>query len=418
MSYAAAHIDLYAIQGSSYPDDPEQQRFARLIAAATQEITERYPDYFRYFGIEVRSIAALAKSCQSLPAFRQFAAADLELALMRGLQVLDDLQIPVTVPGAEPDEISRVLLQSILDAYAAVHGAIPLNQPPVDLPEPRYAIQESPSGARYLLSKGEGRPLLIISTTGAPIRLWSTLLDDPDMRRPRLTLESRAGSFIEGGTPHESSLSQDVADMQEVLRTNDLDQVDIVAWCNGSRPAIALAREAPGRVASLMLISPTFHGSMQEAGRKLISEFTEPAQTGPGRLPPERDKRVDAVLRLRPHSRAQDLVIPLSSVAYFRNYIGRVLSDETYDVRAALPEVHCPILLVTGTHDAAINTRLARDLLATHGRDVVQATLSGAGHDIHLLQYAYFKYLLDTVAAGTAPVSTARLSVERLAPVP
>ena len=417
MSYAVTPIDLYTLQGSSYPDDIEQPRFAQLIAAATQEITERYPDYFRHFGIEVRSIAALAKSCQSLPAFQQFTAADLKAALMRGLQALEDLHVAITVPGAEPDEISKVLLQSILDAYAAVHGAIPLNPPPAAPPQAGYAVQESSGGARYVLTEGEGRPLLIISPTGAPISLWSTLLGDPDLRRPRLILESRAGSFLEGGTPRESSLLQDVADMREVLRTNHLDQVDVVAWCSGFRPGIALAREEPGRIASLMLVSPTFHGSMQEAGRKLMDEFTKQAQTEAGGLSSERDKRVDAVLRLRPHSRTRDLAIPLSSVEYFKNYLGRVLSDESYDVGAALREVRCPILLMTGTHDGTIDTRLVRDVLATQGRNVIQATVSGAGHDIHLLQYTYFKYLLDTMAAGTAPVSTARLTVERLTPV-
>ena len=424
--------------------DEEIPQFSRLIAAATAEITGRYPDYFSYFGVEVHPIAGLARHCQSLPAFRQFCAAELEVALVRGIQVLDDLHVPVNLSSAEPDYISMVLLQSILDAYAAVRGSVALTPPPAqtgafaELPNGRYAIEETRSGVRYLLSRGEGRPLLIISATGAPLRIWSTLLNDPDLRRPCLTIQSRAGSFLEGGTPNRSSLSQDVADIQEVLRANDLDRVDIVAWCNGSRAAIALAREEPGRVASLMLVSPTFHGSMaadsfpspfedqlvsayeivsddEAAGRGLINGLTEPGMTEPGKLPRSPQKRVNSVLRLPPHARAKDLLIPLSSIEYFKNYIDRVLGDETYDVPTALQEVRCPILLVTGTHDTAVNTQLARDLLSAHGRDVFQVTLSGAGHHIHLLQYGYFKHLLDHLAAGSTPVRTARMNVERLA---
>lgn len=450
----ASGIYLCTLQRPHYPDvlgawGPDGDRkarrhFAKLMAAAVEEITGRYPDYFSYFGIEVQSITGLARNCQSLPAFQQFCAADLERAAIRGIQFLDSLNIPINLSGAEEtDEISMVLLQSTLDSYAAVHGLIPLNPPPVqtgclvDIPNGRCAIEESPSGVRYILSKGEGRPLLIISTTGAPVRIWSTLLNDPDLRRPCLTIQSRAGSFLEGGTPNKSSLLQDVADIQEVLRAINLDRVDIVAWCNGSRPAIALAREEPERVASLMLVSPTFHGSMatekypspfedqlvsayeivindEDVGRSLISGLTEPGMTEPGQLPRIPEKRVSSVLRLPPRAVAKDLLVPLSSIDYFKNYIDRVLGDETYDVRAALQEVRCPILLVTGTHDAAINTQLARDLLSTHGRDVLQVTISGAGHHIHLLQYSYFKYLLDTLAAGSLPVRTARLNVERL----
>ena len=467
MSCASAHevascspsnydIFLHPIQRPDYPDvlgslgpddrSKERQHFAKLIEAATEEITGRYPDYFSYFGVEVESITGIARNFQSLPAFQRFCAADLELALVRGIQVLDGLHIPINIAGTEPDAISMVLLESILDAYAAVHGSIALNTPPVQavsppgFPNSRYAIEETSSGVCYLRSRGEGRPLLIISTTGAPLRVWSTLLNDPAFGRPCITVQSRAGSFLEGGTPNQSSLRQDVADIQDVLLANDVNEVDIVAWCNGSRTAIALAQNQPGRVASLMLVSPTFHGSMDadkypspfedqlvdayeivnadaDAGRSLINGFTEPGMTDPEQLPRSPDRRVNSVLRLPPRARAKDLLIPLSSIHYFKNYIGRVLSDETYDVRTALQEVRCRILLVTGTHDTAVNTQLARDLLSAHGRDVLQVTLSGAGHHIHLLQHSYFRYLLDQLAAGAPPIRTARLNVERLAQV-
>jgi len=429
------------VPGSWGPDgEKEPEQFSKLIAAATAEITGRYPEYFSYFGVEVQPIDGLAANCQSLPAFRQFCAAELELALVRGIQVLDDLHVPVHLTGAEPDEISMILLQSILDAYAAVRGSIALSPPPsqtgtsAELANCPYAIQETRSGARYFLSSGEGRPLLIISATGAPLRIWSTFLNDPDLRRPRLMIQSRAGSFLDGGTPHESSLSQDVADIQEALRTNEMDRVDIVAWCNGSRAAIDLARKEPGRVASLMLVSPTFHGAMdadnypspfedqlvsayeivsndEDVGRSLINGLAESGMT---ELPRNPHKRVSSVLRLPPHAFTKDLLIPLSSIEYFKNYIARVLGDETYDVRTALQEVRCPILLVTGTHDTAVNTQLSRDLLSAHGRNVLQVTLSGAGHHIHLLQYGYFKHLLDHWTAGSTPVRTARMNVERL----
>lgn len=439
---ACSHTDVLGAWGP-HGNNKERRRFAQLIAAATEEITGRYPDYFSFFAIEVQSFTKLVENCQSLPAFQPFSVAELRQALVRGIQVLRALQIPVNVPGAECDEISLLVLRSILDAYAAVRGSIALQPPPAqtgtltELPNSRCAIEATPGGIHYARSKGEGRPLLIITTTGAPLRLWSTLFNDPDFRRPCLIVQSRAGSLIDGGTPNASSLAQDVADLREVLLANPLDPVDVVAWCNGARPAIALACEEPGRVASLMLLTPTFYSTMDsdkypspfedqlvkayeminddpETGRRLISGFTDPGMAEPGELPRSPQKRVSTVLRLPPHARAQDLLIPLSSVDYLKNYVGRVLDDETYDVRAALPRVRCPILLVTGTHDTAINTQLARDLLSTYGRDVVQVTLSGAGHHIHLLQYGYFRHLIDRLETGSPPLRSARMNVERL----
>jgi len=49
-----------------------------------------------------------------------------------------------------------------------------------------------------------------------------------------------------------------------------------------------------------------------------------------------------------------------------------------------------------------------------YGNNVVQVTLSGAGHHPHIMQYSYFRHILQAFHAGVLPASTARLSVEEV----
>lgn len=56
-----------------------------------------------------------------------------------------------------------------------------------------------------------------------------------------MSVRSRAGSFVEGGTPNPSSLVQDVEDIREVLLACEVDHVDVVAWGTGG------ARRSPWR---------------------------------------------------------------------------------------------------------------------------------------------------------------------------
>jgi pimeloyl-ACP methyl ester carboxylesterase len=193
----------------------------------------------------------------------------------------------------------------------------------------------------------------------------------------------------------------------------------------------------PDRVSSLMLLAPTFHGAVDTKeylspfednladvyrvlnkdpllGRYLLDSLTRVPVGYLARLKHNPEKRANTILRLPPHAHTAKLFLPLSTVEYFRKYIDRVSSDEAYDLHKAIPEIRCPILLVTGTHDAAINTQAARDLLAHGGRDVLQVTVLGAGHHIHLLQYSYFRYVLNCFHSRIIPATTARLNVQRL----
>jgi pimeloyl-ACP methyl ester carboxylesterase len=132
-------------------------------------------------------------------------------------------------------------------------------------------------------------------------------------------------------------------------------------------------------------------------------------------LPDDPHKRADVVLHLPPHSLVDDIQRPFSTVDDLRTYMGRMLSDCSYDVRPVISALGCPILLLTGTHDAAINTAAAADVLSDYGQNVLHVRASGAGHHVQFLQYPHLRYLLDRFLSGSTPTDTARLQTTWLA---
>ncbi len=441
-------IDSHELSIVSRPDDDRvpistNAHFQSLVDAAVSEITARCPNYFWYSSLKMGQFCSIACDAHEITSLSKFSIHELQTALVRGIQLLDDRELPITLDSEDPDEISKLVMYSILDAYAAVKGTVRLydsiysqqdSATPID---ERCCLRKTYSGVEYAESGSGSRPLIVLSPTGTPLRIWTKFINDPDLDYRWYIISSRAGSLIEGGTPNASSLEQDVADIREVFAENNLNSADIVAWCNGSRAAIALTAESPELISSILLVSPTFHGALNKTdypspfedglvnafnaiedaphlANYLLDDLVDTKGIDAAVVIENEDRRAAAVLRLPPLAHSQDLVLPLADTHSFRNYMSRVVSDELQDIKAQLRKVTVPTIVLNGTHDAAINPDLTRAIMAQQGAEVFCATLIGAGHHSHMIQYRYFKYLLDKLYARQAPVSTARLRVERL----
>jgi len=419
--------------------------FDSLLANALTEITGRHPEYFSHRTLDVPSFDVLQKEYGGYPLFSACSRNEIIAVVSAGLTYFGEHGVPVRSNVAQTDQISSMLLRSIFDARSAERGDLPLKATPsgeltfAEVLCGRYSLERTPSGVCYVLAKGSGNPLLIVSAIGLPSKLWLRLLNDPSLDRRCLIVQDPGGLLFEGGVPHSASLWQDVQSIRDVLLTEGMSKVDVLAWCSGARVAVELARAMPERVASLMLVAPTFHGSAEVEKYASPFEDTLPnihkmliqdpprgrsflqsmAQSAPmwdlSALKYEPEKCVKAVLSLPPHAFAKDLTVPFSAVEDFKNYMKRADTDKSYDVGGALAGIRCSITLVTGTHDGLTNTHAARDLLARHAKDVAHITILGAGHHIHLLQYGYFKYILDCALAHITPLKTFRLRISRLA---
>lgn len=421
------------------------ESFESLLRNALTEITGRHPEYFSHRTLDVPPLERLAQDFGRHSLLADLAADEIIQVMRDGLEYFSRQGVPVRRDCERTDQISSLLIRSALDAYAAVRGRIPLELSPsrelgtADVLCGRYRLEKMPESAPYMLGRGSGNTLLVISAIGLPLKLWLRLLDDRNLDRRCLIVQGRDGLLVEGGMPQPSSVWQDADGIKAAIYNEQLRKLDILAWCSGARTAVEIARTLPQHVASLTLLAPTFHGSDEVASyvspfedtlpnvHRMLSQDPERGrlflqsvvQSAPAwdlsALKHEPEKCVKAVLSLPPRAFSRELALPLSTVQDFTNYMERAAADKPYDVSSALAEVRCPITLITGTHDAVTNTHAARDLLARSAKNVTHATVLGAGHHIHLLQYGYFRYVLECALEHTAPLKTLRLHVERLA---
>jgi pimeloyl-ACP methyl ester carboxylesterase len=424
----------------------DREIFEELIEEAVAEITGRRSDYFSRYPVDIPALDYLVDECLKRQGFSRYSEIECLKAIKTGMTLLEKRGVPVRESSAPQDAISKLLIDSVLDAYSAARGDIPLSpiskpvQSTSDSVSESYTVNYTRNGICHVLPRQSGRVLLLVSSTGVPLAAWAHLLEDRHLNRRCMVVQSRCGPLLEGGTPHRSCLWDDVSDIKSALRELEVGDIDLLGWCDGSRVAIELARSMPSQIGSLILLAPTFHGTVdgkqypspfedslfalsallgQDSSydRYLLKSVSQPLLVNLDELKDNTQKRANAVLRLPPHTHIENILMPLSTVEYFRNYVYRLTRDDGYDARAAVAEIACPILMVNGTHDTAVNTQAARDVLTQSGRDVLSVTVSGAGHHIHLLQYRYLSYALRCFLSGGSPANAARLCVERLAGV-
>jgi pimeloyl-ACP methyl ester carboxylesterase len=417
--------------------------FTSLIQNAIDEISCRHPEFFSLYPLETPPLEQFAAEYLHHALFAGCSLGEILGALHSGLEYLARKGITVRA-GTSEDPIATLLMQSILDAHAAATGRIhlvPLKTGQLYVAEVlcgHYALKRTSNGVCYALSQHAGRPAILISATGVPFGIWLRLLADLAVPIRCITVQSRGTPLLEGGSPHPSDLWQDVGDLQSVLEVEDFGTFDVIAWCNGSRVGIELARRMPERVASLMLVAPTFHGAIDGAefpspfedsiplvyemlvqdpsrGSTLLNHLTHvmPSEELAG-LKDDSQKRANTTLSLPPQVLARDLGMPFATVKSLRHCVERCARDEQYDVRGALAEVRCPLMLLTGTHDTVINTDAARVVLAQSGCKALSVKVLGAGHHLQWLPYPYFRYVLECLLARVSPVETARLQIECL----
>lgn len=418
--------------------------FDDLVYEAVREIEDRYPEYFRRYPLTAPSLPLIAQNYANHPLLRSYRREELETALHYGFESLRKKGISVETGDGAPNHITNLFIASVLDAHLAARSAISLRALPrtnaslVQILCGRYVLRRTTNRVCYLIGANEAPTVLVISASGVPLRVWERLLGDDSFPGRCLIVHTRGTPLIEGGVLAPTSIAEDVEDLMDVLVSESLHGVTVLAWCTGARVAIELCRLVPERVASLLLVSPTFHGSVDAREypspfedhlpgvyRMLQGESDRPAellqqicQPAPERAlekwPNDPSRRGAALLGLPPLFLARDLLLPLSTMNSFGNYIQRARNDATYNLSAAVAAISCPIALLTGTHDSETNTRAARDFLARWGKNATHFTLISAGHHIHILQYSYFIQVLEGQLSQGSPTDTVRLMVKRL----
>jgi pimeloyl-ACP methyl ester carboxylesterase len=421
--------------------------FDQLCDDALSEVTRRDADYLSMFPVRLPAASNLATSSGDRAAGKVPKAPVLERISARASEYLAGQGVHLDQPSAERDPLGALLLLSAVDAYACETGDLTLAPRAESVTDPiawDYDIRVTAGGRRYLVRRRGTWPLLVVSALGIPLTVWSRLLSDSDHDFKVIVPETRCSDLFCGGMNSDVSLEQHADDFAEVVLDLDVEDINILGWCNGGRIAIDLAAKQRQRVRSLILLSTTLRGvkgitaepsAFEENLQRLFVKIlknnslavmmtkTLPflvARPDWKALNGDASARARALLRRPAREHAGFPLLPMSSPQFFINYARRTALDEAYSIDqslTSLAETRLPILLITGDYDDIVSNQCTLAALDTWVGAFVHAEIAGAGHFAQDLQYSYFVWaLLNFVRIGQVPDAACRVRVRRHGP--
>jgi pimeloyl-ACP methyl ester carboxylesterase len=415
----------------------DRVRFSALLDDALSELSRRDDSYLARFPLPLPDPAAFARAHGGGAGAGGLPAHAVETALEEGNAHLRARY--ATQADASGTFLAEWVAAVALDAYSAAGRRMRLES----AAGPARAVREafaadyelrSAGGADYYVRRRGAHPVVLVSATGVPIEAWQRFLSDSSHDYKLLVPVRRHGDLFAGGISADVRLEDEAADMLAMVEREALAGVHVLGWCNGARPAVELAALLGERAASLTFTTPMLKGiaGVQPAwtryakdlqmvldivGKdprtakslaKRIGEMAGPIDWS--KVAPDDAEAREEIFRLPNRRHLERLVEPLLSAGSLVNVARRVVSDETHPTMERLAELRLPVLALVGSHDIIVSNQITLDALRRAGGRAAIRSVAGAGHDVHDLQYPYFRYALDAfVGRGEAPVPSARL---------
>ncbi len=418
--------------------------FHRLCDDALSEVTRRDADYLSMFPICLPSASTLITRANDGAMTNVQNVIFIERICAQAAAYWTSQGINIDQTSGEEDPLSTLLFLSAIDAYACETGRLGLTphlRSVTDVIASDYELRVTAGARRYLVRRSGEWPLLISSALGIPLTVWSRLLSDTDHNFKVIVPETRCGELFCGGMNSDVSLEQHADDFSEILSDLNIENINILGWCNGGRIAIDLATKQRQRIRSLILLSTTLRGvrgitaepsTFEEKLQRLFVKILKNnslagmmANTLPflvarpdwSTLNGDAYGRARALLRLPAQEHAGFPLLPMSSPQFFINYARRTTLDEAYPIDqslASLAETRLPILLITGDYDEIVSNQCTLAALTTWVGTFVHAEIIGAGHFAQDLQYPYFLWtLVNFVRTGQVPGTASRVRARR-----
>lgn len=417
--------------------------FYRLLDNTMAEVCRREPVYTSSFPITAPyhgmvSVYGQQPLCHELP------AAAVEHALSEGMDYIVQKWGTAQPAEAKADPMTQFLCDCIVDAFCADQGLLALQPhdsssgPIVELLEQQYSKRQTPECVGYYVRNGGSRPLLLINATGAPIAVWHQFMADPAHNFKIIVPDRRGSDLFRGGLQQQVDIRRDSNDLGSILDAESLEQVDVLAWCNGARVGIDLANSRTHQISSMILLGPMLKGiqgisaspsnferdlqPLLEAVRKesSLASFManviakQPTSPDWSRLANTPANRVQALFAMPAKVHASAMIAMLTVPQSFINIAHRVASDESYPMNQALEKLQTRTMVIMGSDDGIVSNELVSSAMKQMCRNkITQVILRGSGHYIHDLQYHYFRWLLNEFLENQrSPRSTARIGVE------
>lgn len=420
--------------------------FYRLLDNTVAEVCRREPSYPSAFPITI-GYEGLISEYQQCDFWNKVPSEVLEQAILKGFEyIAKGWAVKETNNGTDP--VGRFLCDSIVDAFWADQGLLALQ--PHDGPNgsgnleqalsAQYSERRTPGGMRYYVRNRGKRALLLISATGTPIAIWRQFLTDP-RHDFKIILPRRQGTdLFQGGLQRHVDIKTDTADLGAILDAESIEEVDLLAWCNGGRVAIDFANCRSSQVSSMVLLGPMLKGvpgvppsasNFERDLQPLLEAVNKQSSLAPflsstiakqnpspdwNRLANSPANRAKALFALPAKDHVCGMMAPLADPQSFINIARRVASDESYPMDQALRKLQARVMLVMGSDDSIVSNQLVLSAMKQmcHNRTTI-VVLKGSGHYIQDLQYHYFRWLLtEFLEKRQSPLNTARVSVEEL----
>jgi pimeloyl-ACP methyl ester carboxylesterase len=233
---------------------------------------------------------------------------------------------------------------------------------------------------RYELRPGIGQPLVLVHEMGGSLNSWDRMLSRLDTRRPVLRYDMRGSGMSEKlrDVPYIEELADDLLRLLDALGLTE--PVAIGASALGCAVALLCAARHPLRVASVVAMSPVTEVAavrrlsllgiadrMEREGLRAMVDASLAVSYPPALID---DREVFQHFRAR--WMAND---PVSFALLYR-----MLAD--LDVRPALSQVVCPVLVIAGLQDALRPAELSRHVAAQIPGSTLIALDSG--HFMHV----------------------------------
>lgn len=234
--------------------------------------------------------------------------------------------------------------------------------------------------------RGDGRPLLLLHGWGVSSELFTPILDALQAGR-RLIVPDLPGFGATPEPPTPWSVHEYAAWCIALLDRLGIDRCDLIGHSNGGRIGIVIAATYPGRLERMVLA-----GSAGIRPRQTLRGFARVRSYKALRMI-ERSGAVPAGVRDTARRRAD-----LRGSADYRAVSGvmrgtlvRIVNE---DLRAMLPNLHLPVLLIWGDQDTETpiaDGQLMERLIPDAGLVVFE----GAGHYAYLEQAARFCRIVE-----------------------
>ncbi len=233
---------------------------------------------------------------------------------------------------------------------------------------------------RYALRPGSGQPLVLVHEMGGSLNSWDRLLPCLDSGRPVLRYDMRGSGMSEKlrDVPYIEDLADDLVHLLDALGLHE--PVAIAGCALGGAIALLCAVRHPQRVSVVVAMNPVTEVAavrrlsllgiadrMQREGLRSMVD-TSLATSYPLALIDD----MDVFQQFRARWMSND---PASFALLYR-----MLAD--LDVRPSLGRVPCPVLVLTGQHDALRPPELSHQVAAQIPTAEVLAIESG--HFMHV----------------------------------